>query len=1305
MGRLEFDGYWFSIPVGKTADALRLELERFKAAGLLDSMIGLLQAEKMAEPPAVVASIPQPMPQSDSSSLKRKQSRPGIEANLLLYDVLLDAFNAQGWQDLKPRYQRDDAGNVVLHLLQNTLLEGDALRQCADAVDEYAGHIQKALPDFAYTDYQFFAVLFTELFFTCRSELMVRMAVKAENYPMLRLYAGSLPTTPTAIGDWLPTWMQHWGVNALTKQGGLTKSFAKKLDDLLHDLNGNAEPTTTLAAKFNALPVTDYLAGLNRLAFYMATGSGKTHLLHLNLLQAERHLPELLGLEVGSRLNFYVLVPNADLAAQHERELRRFFPNRNIQRVDDENDKTVTESVMRVLENRQVDVRVLTVHQLAAVTERITGQHGNLFTNPFGNSNVVFADEGHKGSSSDAGWRADRNRLMGEQGFCFEYSATFSQSIKPDNTALLQEYAKAIVFDYPYRLFYRDGYGKKPAFFPEVDAGAVARAILSGGKDKADLVALTAEQRWQLFVEQLQRFHDQYREFHANAGDATYREHRFASPLMLMMCQRVDDSGANPSNVREVIELLRRFLANAGNESAQLLEGGTARFSQLVQDLFHAPAHQPQVRLACHQLNDGEIGLRIPGCRWFGAVYVGKVESVGVALEAERLTGSLMTQFFEQGDNPDIQMVIAARKLIEGWNTHRISSLGLVELGKARGSLVVQLFGRGVRLAGTPQNRLQRTGKFPTSERFDVFGYEAAYLKTFIEEAEAADIVTEHTLAIKIALKPHLLQNKWIPQATQTLENSSAAMVLQADEVFHKACHRGQTALDNTVSFNPLPFLDRTQLYQAVWARLPAVNVVMDWDNFQACAQLALQRCQLPYGASMKDADFLLRWARNRLLQVIQTWYRLHSQAYAFAHAELVPLDVEQSRNLNFAHYTLSGSAAMIARIAEDLRLVDGFIPESRFDQPLVQGNRFPAPSKSSFPAPVVRLLAVGSEKHEEDRRFALQALPHAFDPLLIKLEGVEDVLISPDRLEKTEAEWVARLHQYVSQHPDTHVALLRNQKEWGFLGFYPDFVLWLKRDGLEHIAFLDPKGLTLHNTEDVVSKLLFSLMLDALEQRVVAEHPHIRLSSFILLNHPLSYYLNNSSQRVLLTEACNRLLQQHLLGSADTAPVQWSEDELQKILQALNAREISQHSSDLLDDIVNDDHLLRKEQLTDYLQRSIPADTQTQLKQFWDKAETAEKTGCLEQYLLEQGISAHCNSIQLAFLAYINRLIFGEEKYQAFIAQLEDADRQNLKTQMKDWGRDELLSGFLGEALSAFLPGAKIVVGVAKYWWQHRKK
>jgi len=42
----------------------------------------------------------------------------------------------------------------------------------------------------------------------------------------------------------------------------------------------------------------------------------------------------------------------------------------------------------------------------------------------------------------------------------FEYSATFGQILSEKNKVTLQEYAKAIIFDYSYKYFYLDGYGK-----------------------------------------------------------------------------------------------------------------------------------------------------------------------------------------------------------------------------------------------------------------------------------------------------------------------------------------------------------------------------------------------------------------------------------------------------------------------------------------------------------------------------------------------------------------------------------------------------------------------------------------------------------------------------------------------------------------------------------------------------------------------------------------------------------------------------------------------------------------------------
>src|SRR5690606_22562191 len=81
----------------------------------------------------------------------------------------------------------------------------------------------------------------------------------------------------------------------------------------------------------------------------------------------------------------------------------------------------------------------------------------------FSFNNIVLIDEGHRGTSGTE-WKRMRD-ILSEDGFAIEYSATFGQAIQAGNTALFNEYAKAILFDYSYRYFYNDGYGKEYRIF------------------------------------------------------------------------------------------------------------------------------------------------------------------------------------------------------------------------------------------------------------------------------------------------------------------------------------------------------------------------------------------------------------------------------------------------------------------------------------------------------------------------------------------------------------------------------------------------------------------------------------------------------------------------------------------------------------------------------------------------------------------------------------------------------------------------------------------------------------------------
>ena len=145
--------------------------------------------------------------------------------------------------------------------------------------------------------------------------------------------------------------------------------------------------------------------------------------------------------------NVLLITPNEGLSQQHLHELQasgipaqRFGLNQSGSLLWGKGMVSVTEITKLVMEKRGEGERV-----------PVEALQGN---------NLIFVDEGHKGSGGEA-WRTVRDAL-GETGFTFEYSATFGQALGPrqGTTPLLEEYGKAIAFDYSYRYFYGDGYGK-----------------------------------------------------------------------------------------------------------------------------------------------------------------------------------------------------------------------------------------------------------------------------------------------------------------------------------------------------------------------------------------------------------------------------------------------------------------------------------------------------------------------------------------------------------------------------------------------------------------------------------------------------------------------------------------------------------------------------------------------------------------------------------------------------------------------------------------------------------------------------
>ena len=181
-------------------------------------------------------------------------------------------------------------------------------------------------------------------------------------------------------------------------------------------------------------------ADLNKIALWNATGSGKTILMHINYYQYLHYAHKYLSNDT----TIILLTPNEGLSSQHINEFA----------TDGIKAEVYDKNASRNIHTDSYIVQVLENSKLAEKDGDKT-----VTVSRFGSKNLLFVDEGHKGSSGDK-WMPFRNELC-KEGFSFEYSATFGQAVKASGKdELVQQYAKCILFDYSYCYFYNDGYGK-----------------------------------------------------------------------------------------------------------------------------------------------------------------------------------------------------------------------------------------------------------------------------------------------------------------------------------------------------------------------------------------------------------------------------------------------------------------------------------------------------------------------------------------------------------------------------------------------------------------------------------------------------------------------------------------------------------------------------------------------------------------------------------------------------------------------------------------------------------------------------
>ncbi|HQU46044.1 MAG TPA: DEAD/DEAH box helicase family protein, partial [Pirellulales bacterium] len=477
---------------------------------------------------------------------------------------------------------------------------------------------------------------------------------------------------------------------------------------------------------------------LNKLAFWMATGSGKTLVMHANILQYQHHL-EKHGR--GRDLNrILLLTPNEGLSQQHLREFEQAGIHAEI--FSKESRGLFTERLVEIIEVTKLR------EEMGEKTMAIEAFEGN---------NLVLVDEGHRGASAgeEGAWLKARNALC-EKGFSFEYSATFQQAVS-GNAKLSDLYAKSILFNYSYRYFYGDGFGKDYQILNLDEATQASHLELY-------LVAcvLTFFQQQRLYREQ--------------AG--AFRPFNLEKPLWIFVGGSVTKTLAarDASDIVEILKFLARFVAgrpgsiqridrvlNQGLETAQrknLFAGRftylnttgltpAAIFDEILGTVFNAEAGG-QLYVENLKGATGEVALRLGAENDpFGVINVGDdaklvklCDEHGLATGEREFAGSLFHEINRR--HSTVNVLIGSKKFTEGWSSWRVSTMGLMNVGRGEGAQIIQLFGRGVRLKGFGMSlkrsvraplpdHIERPKHIAVLETLGIFGIRADYMANFRE--------------------------------------------------------------------------------------------------------------------------------------------------------------------------------------------------------------------------------------------------------------------------------------------------------------------------------------------------------------------------------------------------------------------------------------------------------------------------------------------------------------------------------------------------------------------------------------------
>ena len=387
--------------------------------------------------------------------------------------------------------------------------------------------------------------------------------------------------------------------------------------------------------------------------------------------------------------------------------------------------------------------------------------------------------------------------------------------------------------------------------------------------------------------------------------------------------------------------------------------------------------------------------------------------------------------------------------------------MGLLNMGTSAGAQVLQLFGRGVRLKGhrwALKRSVELPGVHPPHldllEKLTIFGLKANYLQEFFKTLKREDL-------------PITVQ-RVLPLQVNPLWTSAGLLAIEPDPTYRSArcrfylrprrprskdrpssygrrggCRRQRKIWDKRPA-QLLPATTRELLpYETLFERAVTYKAAQGWDNLYVGRESLRRLFESEARFSVPD-EILSPSRPDQLLEL----ERLAGQLVEIALKRFYNREQQRvRRGRKLQVLAISPDHSNVPRITKNGGTVYAYqleVPEACVDE-------------------VDAILASLSKRLQQDTSEPLPRLhvdAHLFQPLLVKSKT--SLKSSPVGLEPSEEAFALDLQTFwaanhaIEPWADCEIFLLRNIPKTGIgffdtAGFYPDFLLWIKRTNYQY--------------------------------------------------------------------------------------------------------------------------------------------------------------------------------------------------------------------------------------------------------------